>query len=174
VGDAMFDLYGATTSKRHTLQAEAGVNLGVLKGLTLAPRASLGYASYKFGGYRETGGEAALQLDDLAIRQFEGRLGAKLTGSARIAGGWTFVPQLQGDLVHQLAGSKDGLRVRFANVADHLFTLPLANGDANWAEVKGGFKLSKGTKEFGAGIEKSVGRTDYTDERAMAVFKLGF
>lgn len=173
-GEAMFDLAGATTASRYSIQAEAGVNMAVGRGLTLTPRAGLSYASYSFGGYRETGGELALRIDDLNLQRLDARIGAKLAGSMPLAGGWTFVPQLQADYVHSLSGADDGMKVRFAAAPDYAFLLPLAGGDGSWAEVRGGMKLTNGPFEFGAGLESSLGRSDYKDDRAVADFTFRF
>ncbi len=173
-GEAMFDLAGATNASRYNLQAEAGVNIDVARGMTLTPRASLSYASYRFGGYRENGGELALQIDDLNIERLEARFGAKLAGSTSLAGGWSFVPQLQADYVRNLAGADDGMQVRFAVAPEQAFLLPLMGGDTSWAEVRGGMRLTNGPIELGAGLETSLGRSDYRDERAVADFTLRF
>lgn len=173
-GEVMFDLAGATTASRYNLQVEGGVNLGIARGLTLTPRASLGYSSYAFGGYREGGGELALQIDELSVRQLEARLGARLAGATRLAGGWTFAPQLQADYVQNLSGGNDGMAVRFAAAPDQAFLLPLAGGSGGWAEIRGGLTLANGPLEFGAGVESSIGRADIRDDRAVADFTLRF
>jgi hypothetical protein len=167
-GDAVFDLHGATTSSRYNLMAEAGVNLPVAPGITLTPRAQLGYGRYELGGFRENGGEVALQLDDLKLERVEARMGARLAGSHGLGGGWTLTPQLQGDYVRLLAGSSDGMKVRFANAGDHVFALPLAGGDTSWAEARGGLSVTNGRFAIGAGMETSIGRTDARDSRAVA------
>lgn len=172
-GDAVLDLTGATKASRYSAMAETGVNLGLGNGLMVTPRVAVGYSSYALSGYRETGGAAALQLDDLKVQQLDARIGAKLSGATRI-GSWTFVPQLQADLVQNLSGGNDGLTVRFADAPEHAFALPIAGGDSNWAELKGGLKLTRGKLEFGAGLETSLGRTDYRDDRAMADFTIRF
>jgi uncharacterized protein with beta-barrel porin domain len=172
-GDAVFDLTGATESRRYTAMAEAGVNLGIGRGLTVTPRLGLGYSSYNLSGYRENGGEVALQLDDMTVRQLNGRMGARLAGATRL-GKWALVPQFQADYVRNFSGSGNGVEVRFADAGGYAFTLPLGQGDTDWAEVKGGFKLSNGPLEFGAGVETSLGRTDYRDDRATADFTFRF
>lgn len=172
-GDVAFDLYGAGNASRYNVMAEAGVNIAAGRGLTLTPRASLAYSSYQFGEFRETGGEAALQIDDLHIRRLEGRFGGRLAGSMKV-GGWNLVPQLQADLVTTLAGANDGMTVRFANVAGHSFVLPLAGGDTMWGEVRGGLKLANGPLEFGLGVESSLGRSDFRDDRALVDFTFRF
>jgi outer membrane autotransporter protein len=154
--------------------AEAGVNLNVGRGLTVTPRASLGYSSFELSGFRENGGEVALQLNDLRLQRLEAKMGAKFAGSASIGGGWNFVPQLQADWVQNLSGTNDGMTVRFANAPGYAFALPLANGDSSWAEVKGGMKLTNGVFEFGAGVESSLGRSSYKDDRAVADFTWRF
>jgi outer membrane autotransporter protein len=173
-GDMMFDLAGATTSSRYNLRAEAGVNMDIAKGLTLTPRAALGYASYSFGDYREQGGDAALAIDKLGVQRLEARLGAQLAGSKTFRNGWSFVPQLQADYVQALSGANDGMTVRFVNAGDTSFVLPVAGGDASWAEVKGGLKLTNGKFGIGAGVESSFGRSDYRDNRAVADFTFRF
>ena len=45
--------------------------------------------------------------------------------------------------------------------------LPLANGDSNWAELKGGFAVGNRMLQFGAGVETSVGRSEMRDDRAV-------
>ena len=172
-GEAVFDLTGATESRRYTASAEAGVNLGIGRGLTLTPRVGVGYSSYSLAGYRENGGDIALQLDDITVRQLNGRIGAKLAGTTRL-GVWTLIPQLQADYVQNLSGSGNGMEVRFAEAGGYAFTLPIGQGDTNWAEMKGGFKLTNGVVEFGGGVETSLGRSNYRDDRATADFTLRF
>jgi outer membrane autotransporter protein len=161
-------LTGATKSTRYSAVAEAGVNMGIGHGLNLTPRAQLGYASYSLNGYREAGGETALQFDDLNLRRLESRFGAKLGGAMKLAGGWALTPQFSADYVQLLSGSRDGMKVRFAAAPDHRFALPLMGGEASWAEAKGGLRLSNGTLELGAGLETAFGRSSFRDDRAVA------
>jgi hypothetical protein len=172
-GDLAFDLYGATNASRYNVMAEAGVNLAVGRGLTLTPKASLAYSSYQFGEFRESGGEAALQIDNLRVQRLEGRLGGRVAGAMKV-GGWNLVPQLQADVVANVAGAGDGMTVRFVNAGDHSFVLPLAGGDTLWGEVRGGLKLANGPVELGLGVQSSVGRSDFRDDRAVADFTFRF
>ncbi|HEX8534987.1 MAG TPA: autotransporter domain-containing protein [Allosphingosinicella sp.] len=168
------NLSGATKSSRYNVQAEAGVNLEVARGLTLTPRTALRFTSAAFGGYREAGGELALQLDSVKVKQLEGRFGFALNGSTALGGGWKLTPKLNADLVQNLSGADAGLTVAFAAAPEYAFELPLANGDKRWAEVRGGFSLDRGDMALGFGIEKNVGRSDYRDERAVADFTVRF
>jgi subtilase-type serine protease len=167
-GQSMLDLHGAAESVRYSAVAEAGVNIAAAPGVTLTPRLQLGYADYRIGGFRENGGELALQIDEVKLQRLEARMGARLAGATRIGDGWSLMPQIQADYVQLLSGSTDGMQVRFANAGDHAFGLPLAGGDASWGEVKGGVKLTKGKLEFGAGVETAVGRSAFRDDRAVA------
>jgi outer membrane autotransporter protein len=173
-GVSALQLSGATKSARYNAVAEAGVNLGIGRGLAVTPRAQVGYASYSLDGFREAGGETALQFDDLKLQRLESRFGAKLGGSMKLAGGWAFTPQLSADYVQLLSGSSDGMKVRFAAAPDHRFALPLMGGEASWAEAKGGLKLSNGAIEFGAGFETALGRSSFRDDRAVADFTFRF
>ena len=170
-GSSTFDLTGATRSQRYTATAEAGVNVGIGRGLTLTPRAQLGYSRYQLDGFRENGGEVALQMDDLRLQKFEARVGAKLAGSVDIGDGWSFTPQIQADYVHLLSGANDGLAVRFANAPDSRFLLPLG-ASGSYGEVRGGLRVSKGQLDFGAGLQANIGNTLMTDNRANAEFTL--
>lgn len=173
-GHIAFDLYGATQSRRYNVMMEAGANLAAGHGLTLTPRASLAYSSYRLDGFRETGGEAALQVDDLRLQHLEARLGATLSGAMRM-GGWSLEPQLRADYVRTVAGADDGMRVRFASAPDFAFALPVAGGDRNWAEVRGGLRLDNGRVSFGGAIESSIGReATFRDDRAMAEMTIRF
>jgi uncharacterized protein with beta-barrel porin domain len=97
-GISALQLFGATKSARYNAVAEAGVNLGIGRGLTVTPRAQVGYASYSLDGFREVGGETALQFEDLNLQRLESRFGAKLGGSMKLAGGWSFTPATVGGL----------------------------------------------------------------------------
>ena len=173
-GNRTFDLTGATRSQRYTAGAEAGFNFGVGKGLTVTPRAQLAYSSYRLDGFRENGGEAAMQMDDLRVNKLEARLGAKLAGSTPIGGGWSFMPQIQADYVHLLSGANDGLAVRFANASDYRFLLPLSAGGSSYGEVRGGLKFAKDKMELGAGVETTIGNAELRDNRAIADFAIHF
>jgi hypothetical protein len=172
-GNSTFDLTGATSAQRYTATAEAGVNVGVARGLTLTPRAQLGYSRYQLNGFQENGGEAALRMDDLKVQKVEARIGAKLAGSMAIGGGWAFTPQIQADYVHLLSGARDGLAVRFANAPDYRFLLPLG-ASGSYGEVRGGFRMSKGKLGFGAGVQATVGNSYIQDNRAIADVSLSF
>ncbi|OBX18616.1 hypothetical protein A9995_11720 [Erythrobacter sp. QSSC1-22B] len=160
-------LFGQQDASRMIALTEAGVNLGVTQGLTLTPRVQLGYSRTKLSNLNELGGEAALAIDDITTQRVDAKLGLKLAGSQSLGNGWTFVPQIQADYVRLLDGANSGLDVRFA-AADHVtISLPFANGDSNWGELKGGLAISKGPVKFGAGVETSVGRSELRNDRAV-------
>jgi subtilase-type serine protease len=172
-GDIAFDLYGATESSRYSAMAEAGTNLDVARGLTLTPRAALAYSMHHLRGFEERGGETALQLDDLRLQRLESRLGARLAGELRM-GRWSLQPQLQADMVYTLSGADDGMSVRFASIPDFAFVLPFADGDRSWAEVRGGLTMTNGIFSFGAGVETSIARSGFQDDRAVADLTIRF
>jgi len=172
-GDAVYQLTGATGSQRYTANVEAGVNIGLAGKLMVTPRAQLGYSNYHLDGFRERGGEIALKIDDLRMKSVEARLGAKLSGSASVGGGWSLVPEVQADYVNVLSGARDGLAVRFAGADDARFFLPLANGAKSHAEVRGGIKLTKGKMEFGTAFQTNASGL-IKDQRALADLTLRF
>jgi len=167
-GNALLALTGATESTRASAMAEAGVNLSVAKGLTLTPRAGLEFSSLRLAGFEERGGETALRLDDLNVKRFEARIGTKLAGTTSLRGGWTLSPQLTADYRQALGNGQTGMRARFAAASDEAILLPFGHGDRSWGEVAGGLRLQNGPLAFGAGLETSVGRTDWNDSRAVA------
>jgi outer membrane autotransporter protein len=174
-GEAITALTGATETARYSAMLETGVNMPVAKGLTLTPRASLGYSAYHLSGFREAGSEAALALDDLRLNRLDARVGAKFAGSTPVGrSGWSFVPQIQADWVQNLSGARSGMTVRFANAPDAAIALPLLDGDTSWTEVKGGMRLTNGSVEIGAGLEGSFGRQSFRDERAVADLTIRF
>ena len=168
-------LNGATGMTRYAASAEIGMNLAVSEGITLTPRAQLGYERMALGGYREQGSETALAIDDLSIESVTARTGFTLAGShTAFGGGWTLIPQLKADYVRRVAGGNDGMTVRFA-AADHVaIALPLANGDESWGELRGGVTLQRGNLTFGAGFETAIEREGLEDNRAMAEFGIRF
>lgn len=172
--DAVMALRGNTSSSRYQLQTEAGVNIAVAKGLTLTPKASVGYSTYKLDGYREAGGELALLVDDLRMNSLETRVGASFAGTAKLGRSWTLVPQLNANLVQALSRSGSQATVRFAAAPGSSIVLPLAMTDGSWGEVRGGLRLVNGNVEVGAGVEHSIGRQDLSDDRAVADFTFRF
>ncbi|TXC62895.1 autotransporter domain-containing protein [Sphingosinicella ginsenosidimutans] len=165
---------GATSASRYTAMAETGMNLP-FHGLTVTPRASLTYSNYHLSGFQEQGGEDALKFDSLNIQRLESRIGASVGGEMRIGrSGWRFQPQLRADFVSALSGANNGLSVRFAAAPDAAFMLPIAGGDRAWGEVRGGLHIGNGRMNFGAGVESSLGRSDYRDDRAVADFTVNF
>jgi subtilase-type serine protease len=167
-GALAFSLGSDATSARYAVQMEAGVNVDVGRGLTLTPRASLGYSSYALSDYREAGGEAALIVDKLRLARLEARAGAQLSGSMKLAGGWALTPQVTADWVQMLAQGSNDLHVRFAAAPSHAFILPFQAEDGSWGEVRGGLRLANGPFEIGAGVETDIGRKGYRDNRAVA------
>ncbi len=167
-------LNGATSMKRYAASAEIGINLAVAQGLTLTPRAQLGYDNLRLNGYEEQGSQVALAVDSLGTQSMTARGGFKLAGSHQMAGGWTLTPLVRADYVHRVMGSDNGLTVRFA-AADHVgIALPLAEGEGSWGEVRAGLTLDNGTVTFGAGFETAIERRAIRDDRAMVEVGLRF
>lgn len=167
-GESTVSLSGAQHAERLGAVAELGVNMGVVPGVTLTPRVQLGYGRTELSGMAEQGGETALRLDGMTVEQVDARLGARLAGSQKLGRGWTFIPELQAEYVHLLAGKDTGLSVRFAAADSVAIHLPVAGGDASWGELRGGLRLDRGLVSFGAGFETSVGRAALRDDRASA------
>lgn len=161
-----FSLTGASHSSRYTATAEAGFRASLGHGLSLNPRAQLGFNHYSLGGFREAGGETALALDDLSVNRLESRIGAKLDGTATV-GGWTVRPQIQADYVRLLSGANNGLKVSFAAAPDYRFVLPLTNGGSGWLEAKGGIELSRGRLALGLSGQVTAGDAPITDQRGV-------
>lgn len=163
---------GAATS--YAVRAEAGVNLQPMRGVTLTPRVSLAYEGSSLAGYREQGSALGLIVDNLGDQRLVGRVGMKLAGKTTPALGWSFSPEARVDFVNTLADGSDTYEVRFAAAPDLAFALPYAGNDRSWGEVKGGFRMAKDQLSFGAGVESSVGRSDYRDDRAVVDFTVRF
>ncbi|WP_228242914.1 autotransporter outer membrane beta-barrel domain-containing protein [Porphyrobacter sp. GA68] len=167
-------LFGEQDASRIALVSETGVNVDIARGLTLTPRVQLGYTRAQLSSMTELGGEAALAIDDVTTQRVDAKVGMKLAGSHSLGNGWTFVPQLQADYVRLLDGAESGMEVRFAGADYVAIALPLAGGDNQWGELKGGFTVGNRTLQLGAGFETSVGRSDLRDDRAMADLTIRF
>jgi V8-like Glu-specific endopeptidase len=170
---SLFRLTGETNSSRYMAAAEAGMRFGLGGGLSLNPRAQLGYSRYALDGYREHGGETALAMDDLNITQLESRLGAKLGGKTMF-GAWTLRPQLQADYVRLLSNSANALKLSFAAAPEHGFALPLGGTGSGWMEVKGGVDVSRGAFSLGLSGQATAGDAPIRDQRAAADFTFRF
>ena len=171
-GNQMLRLSGATDATRYSAVAEAGFATGIGRGLTLTPRAQLGYSRYTLGGFTEEGGETALQLEDVTVSRVEARLGARLEGETRFAG-VKVVPQLSADYVSLLSGRKMGATVRFAVAPGEAFHLPLAETSAGWAEVRGGVTFGEGPLTLGLSGQHATGGA-MIDQRAQADLRFRF
>lgn len=166
-------LYGASTMTRYAANAEIGVNLPLGKGMTLTPRAQLGYDLTNLGGYTEQGSQVALRIDGLNTESLSARSGFKLAGSHTTMSGWTVTPQLNADYVRRVGGSDD-MTVRFAAADDIGILLPLDQGDTSWAEIRGGLSVARGNLSFGAGFETAIDRQAFRNDRAMVEFGYRF
>lgn len=168
------NLFGEQDASRLTAVTEAGVNLSVTRGLTLTPRVQLGYGRAHLSNLTETGGDAALAIDEVTTQRVDAKVGMKLAGTQSLGNGWTFIPQIQADYVRLLDGADSGLDVRFAAADDFVIALPIAGGDRSWGEVKGGLAIGNRTVQFGAGFETSVGRSELRNDRAVADVTIRF
>jgi uncharacterized protein with beta-barrel porin domain len=168
-----FRLAGATHSSRYMATAEAGFRHDIGHGLSLNPRAQLGFSHYALGGFREEGGETALQIDNLNVDRLEARIGAKLDGSTHVAG-WTVTPHVQADYVRLFSGGRNGLQVSFAAAPDYAFALPLVGGGSGWAEVKGGVSVNRGAVSLGISGQATAGDAPISDQRGMLSFGYRF
>ena len=167
-------LFGASEMKRYAVNAELGINLAVSEGLTLTPRTQLGYERTNLAGYTEQGSQVALRMDALSMESVTARTGFKLAGSHATLDGWSVVPSLRADYVRRMRGGNDGMTVRFAMADSVAIALPLAHGDTDWAEIKGGVTMSRSNLSFGAGFETAVAREGAKDDRAMVEVGLRF
>lgn len=170
---SMFRLSGASRSSRYMATAEAGFRTNLGHGLSLNPRAQLGYSHFSMNGFHEEGGETALQLNELKINRLESRFGAKLDGSAHVAG-WTVRPEVQADYVRLLSGRRNGMNVSFAAAPDYSFALPLASSGRGWVETKGGVEMSRGAFSVGFSGQATVGSAPYSDQRGLVDFAFKF
>ncbi|MDT0575934.1 autotransporter domain-containing protein [Croceicoccus sp. F390] len=167
-------MLGVQDATRMTALAEAGVNVGLTKGLMVTPRVQLGYSRNALSGMQETGGDAALAFDKLTTNRVDTRLGAKFSGTQAIGNGWSITPQFEADYIHVLDGADAGMTVRFA-AADYIpIALPLAGGDTSWGELKGGLSIGNNIVTFGAGVETAFGRDAMRYDRAMADISIRF
>jgi len=132
----------------------------------LNPRAQLGYSRYSMSGLNEQGAETALDLNELKINRLETRLGARLDGTAHVAG-WTVRPDLQADYVRLLSGARNGMAVSFAAVPGYSFVLPLTNGGSGWMEAKGGIAMQRGAVSFGLSGQATMGDAPISDKRGL-------
>ncbi len=164
---------GATRARRYSATAEAGIETSLGGSLTLTPRAQLGYSRFDLDGFREEGGETALQLEDVRVNRLEGRVGAKLGGAIKL-GSATLTPAISADYVRVFAGRSLDATVRFALAPDAAFQLPLGQTAAGYGEVKGGLTLEKKGWAFGLSGQHSFGGNALSDQRAQADFTVRF
>ena len=172
-GSSLLRMDGATNSTRYSALAEAGFEQGLGRGLTLTPRAQLGYSHYKLNGFTEDGGETALRLSDVNVSRIEARLGAKLEGRTRLAG-VSVVPMLSADYVRLLAGREMGATVRFAVAPGEAFYLPLSESSIGFAEFKGGVTFGDGPLTLGLSGQGAFGADNMSDQRAQADLRFRF
>jgi subtilase-type serine protease len=160
---ATLQVSGATESSRYMAAAEAGFRTGIGRGLSLNPRAQLGFSHYALSGF-ESGGETALELNGLKVNRIESRLGARLDGETKL-GKWALRPNLQADYVRLLSGARNGMSVSFAAAPDYDFVLPLTNSGSGWMEVKGGVELTRGAFTLGLSGQATAGDAPISDQR---------
>lgn len=161
-----FRLSGATHSTRYMATAETGFRTDLGQGLSLNPYAQVTYSRYSMGGFHEAGGETALALNSLKVDRLEGRIGARLDGTAHF-GSWTVRPQVQADYVRLLSGANNGIDVSFAAAPDYHFALPLTNGGSGWMEAKGGVAVERGPLSLGLSGQATVGDAPFQDQRGL-------
>lgn len=174
VGDVGYALGGSPDLRSYTLVGEAGWNVALSRALTLTPRAGVRFVDTQVGRYRETGGDAALQIDGGRFVRAEARFGAKLGGALRLGSSWSFEPHFQADWVRNLSGDEDPTIARFAAASDYAITLPGAFRDRGWAELRGGFRLVNGPLALGLTTDTSVARSEYHEDRTLASVGLAF
>ncbi|MFL6847705.1 MAG: autotransporter domain-containing protein, partial [Sphingomicrobium sp.] len=170
---SMFSLSGATHSSRYMASAEAGFRTGLGHGLSLNPRAQVGFSHYALGGFSEQGGETALALDGLKVNRIESRIGARLDGTAKL-GKWAVRPNLQADYVRLLSGANNGLSVSFAAAPDYDFVLPLTSSGKGWMEAKGGVEFTRGAFTLGLTGQATAGDAPVSDQRGAVSMAFKF
>lgn len=173
-GEFASRLNGDSKAQSYSGHLEAGYNFAVARGLTLTPHVALRYSAFSMDRLREGGGELALRLTDIGEQRLESRVGLAIDGTYKTAGEWSITPQLSAEHVNRLAGNGGSLTARF-DVADAVaFNLPFGSQDGSWSELKSGLRIARGQVSFGAGIETSIGRYDFRDDRAVADFAVRF
>lgn len=163
---------GAMNSRRYMAAAEAGFRTGIGHGLSVNPRAQIGYSHYALSGF-ERGGETALELNSLKVNRLESRVGARIDGETKL-GKWAFRPKLQADYVQLLSGRNNGLSLSFAAAPEYDFVLPLTNGGSGWAEVKGGVEFTRGALSLGLSGQATAGDAPISDQRGAVELTIKF
>jgi outer membrane autotransporter protein len=164
-----------TNSLTFATEIEAGYNID-MDGLTLTPRASIGYSSYAVSGFRDGAGDLALAVDDISRSGVDAKVGLKLSGSSKlgIASGWSFQPEMKVDYVNRLSGNDTNFLVRFLDAENVALALPIGLQDSSYGEVKGGFQFTNGPLSFGGALESRIGQQIYRDDRAVMNMSLRF
>lgn len=164
-----------TNSLTFATEIEAGYNID-MDGLTLTPRASIGYSSYAVSGFRDGAGDLALAVDDISRSGVDAKVGLKLSGSSKLgfASGWSFHPEMKVDYVNRLSGNDTNFLVRFLDAENVALALPIGLQDSSYGEVKGGFQFTNGPLSIGGALESRIGQQIYRDDRAVVNMSVRF
>ncbi len=168
-----YHLEGRLDGDVYLASVESGWNLDITSAMTLTPNASVRHYVVRTGAYTESGGEAALAVEEQLYERSEARMGLRLAGDAPMFG-WRLSPTLDASLVANLSGEEAGAWARFAAAPDVSFYLPGAVRDDYWGEVVGGLRLVRGDTSFALRMETSVGREEEYEDRYVARFARRF
>jgi len=170
---ARFDVDSSATGLNGTV--ELGYN-AEMDGLTLTPRASIGYTSYSVRGFTDPTSQLGLAVDGLSRSGIDLRTGLRIAGrrSLGLVGTWSFQPEVQVDYVQRLSGKDTRIDVHFLEAAGLGISLPVSLHDADYGEIRGGLQLADGEISIGTAVEARIGQQSYRDERAVVNVGLRF
>jgi hypothetical protein len=168
-------LGGSASGNGYSLEGQVGRDLTFKAApkLTLTPFGGLRAQSYDTGELNETGGGAALKIQNQTINSLQGRVGANVKG-AYTYGDMRITPSLSAAYVHDFNNDSNGVLASFAGGT---FSPVLFDGphlSRTWGELGGAVTFQGKAFDVKLAANSSVGRKDLDFQTYSASIRIRF
>ncbi|MFN3228658.1 MAG: autotransporter domain-containing protein [Asticcacaulis sp.] len=172
VGNTAYRLSGKTDGTVTSVDVNVGYVMP-LGDLEMTPYAAYTGSKAEMDGYTETGGAAALKVNDRTFESRQTRLGLRSSGELKNKSGWTIRPNL-GLAVVREAHTKASVSASFAAAPTNVLLINAIGSDSDWYEAQVGVRMEKGQNTIDLAIEKDLGRKDLDLTAISAAWRFKF
>nr|WP_192565073.1 autotransporter domain-containing protein [Pseudomonas gozinkensis] len=151
---------------------ESGYNLGRAN-VSIEPFAGIGYQRYQRDGYTETGGAAALKVDDQSQGNFNTTVGLRMTNVSTLDNGMRLTPRFSAGWKHVYGETYTSTSQRLVT-GGHDYTVYGAELDRNSLTLDTGLDLAvSASHTLGVGLSGEIG-TDSRNHGVSGQWRMAF
>lgn len=173
VGSTSYRLSGQSDGNVTSADLTVGYVLPISKDAIVTPFVAYTGTKADMDGYTETGGAAALKVNDRTFESRQTRLGIRGSGEMTNQSGWSIRPNVGVSMVRE-GHTKASAAAAFATAPTSVLVINTIGSDSEWYEAQLGLRMEKGNNTIDVAIEKDMGRKDLDLTAISAAWRYKF